>query len=142
MLRVKRISAVLDLIAFGVTAVLFLASAVFRWMGEPYVETAFYLMLFGVIALDAGAFLHSAFHIYRDVHFLLFIFAYNLLLIGRIYFNAMYFPHKMLLALEADSWDNLYTAFFVVALALLFFVVVYYAAEPVFAKYEKRIRDC
>lgn len=141
MLRVKRTSAVLDLIAFGVTAVLFLASAVFRWMGEPYVETAFYLMLFGVIALDAGAFLHSAFHIYRDVHFLLFIFAYNLLLIGRIYFNAMYFPHKMLLALEADSWDNLYTAFFVVALALLFFVVVYYAAEPVFAKYEKRIRE-
>ncbi len=139
MLRVKRTSVVLDMLVFGMAAALFLSSAVFRWMGEGYITTAFYLMMFGIIALDVGAFLHSAFHIYRDVHFLLFVFAYNLLLLGRVYFNSMYFPHKMLVALEADSWDNLYTALTVVATGLLAFIVFYYAAGPLFAKYERQI---
>lgn len=139
MLRVKRTSVVLDMLSFGMTVALFLSSAVFRWMGEGYITIAFYLMMFGIIALDAGAFLHSVFHIYRDVHFLLFVFAYNLLLLGRVYFNAMYYRHKMLLALEGDSWDNLYTALSVLAVGLLAFIVFYYAAGPIFSKYEKQI---
>ncbi|HCM23219.1 MAG TPA: hypothetical protein DHW78_02670, partial [Ruminococcaceae bacterium] len=140
MLHVKRTGAVLDVLLFGAATVLFLASAVLRWMGSGYISGAFYLMVFGVLFFNAGALFHSLSHIYRDISFLLFLIAYNILLLGRVYFNCIYYRHKILTALEADSWENLYTAMAIVTTGLVVFTIAYYAVGLLFTKRERQMQ--
>ena len=137
MMHMKRTGAVLDVLSFGTAAALFLISALMRWMGSGYVSGAFYLMVIGTLVLDAGILFHSIFHIYRDIPFLLFAVSYTILLLGRVYYNSVYYSHKILTALEADNWENLYTAMSIITAGLVVLTVTYYACGPLFEKREK-----
>lgn len=129
----KRMNVVLDVLLWGVAVCLLVIAGSLQWMGDSGFQIAsFYILVIAVLFFDAGVVAHGAFHFRRDMPLLLFMLVYNILLLGRVYFNCIYYRHRLLAALEADSWQDVYLAVSVVLIGLIVFTAVYYLVGPAF----------
>lgn len=140
MFTIKRLNLTLDTLFWGAALCLLVVSGTMQWVQDDgFLTSSFYLLVIAILAFDAGVISHVAFHFRRDMPMLLFVMVYNVLLLGRVYFNCIYYRHRLIEALEAEGWHEVYTATGVILTCLIAFVAAYYLIGPLFKRREKQM---
>lgn len=141
MIKIKSGEFLRSVILFGVTALLFLTANFLPLFGDPLWGAALDVLLVGILFLDFAIFSSLIHNIRRDIAFLVFAVAFNILLLGRVYVSWIGYHHKYPDLLEADSLPHLFTALQVVALSLFFSYLAYRLSGPLFYKRESALRE-
>jgi len=130
-----------DTIFFGLTILLLLTANLMTVFGGNGWQNGVNIMLVAIILLNVSICCSLISNIRRDFALFVFILAFDILLLGRVYNNWINYYHKILLVLEADSFENLFIALQIIAVSLLCVYVAYCLAGPVFYKRETAIRE-
>lgn len=134
-------SGLRNTLLFGTTLLLMLTADFLTAFGNVYYETAAYMMFAANIMLNLSILCDLIPHIRRDFPFLVFVGTYNILLLGRVYVSFFAHSSELLYYLEAESYQNLFTALQVVTLSLLCVYAGYQLSAPLFGRREKAIRE-
>jgi oligosaccharide repeat unit polymerase len=141
MIKIKAKDFMRDAILFGITIVLLLAANLITVFGGSGWQTAVNIMLVAIIMLNVSIICSLVSNVRRDFPLLIFVFAFDTLLLGRVYNSWINYNHKILLLLEADSFENLFQALQIVAVSLFCIYLAYRLAGPIFNKRETAIRE-
>lgn len=140
MQKMRRLNVALDMLFFGACVCLLLVTGVMKWTGDSGFQTSsVYVLVVAILCFDVGVLANSAFHMRRDLHMLLFVLVYNVLLLGRVYFNCIYYRHRLLDVLEAEGWQQLYLAILIIFVGLVAFVLAYFLIGPIFRRRERQV---
>ena len=140
MQKMRRLNVALDMLFFGACVCLLLVTGVMKWTGDSGFQTSsVYVLVVAILCFDVGVLANSAFHMRRDLHMLLFVLVYNVLLLGRVYFNCIYYRHRLLDVLEAEGWQQLYLAILIIFVGLVAFVLAYFLFGPIFRRRERQV---
>ncbi|MDF2632745.1 MAG: O-antigen polysaccharide polymerase Wzy, partial [Caproiciproducens sp.] len=126
MIKIKSLDFIRDTVLFGLTILVLLAANLLTVFGGDYWKTAVDVLLVGITLLNVSIFSSLIAHIRRDFALLVFVVAFNLLLLGRVYVNWIGYHHKFLLVLEAKDFPQLFQALQIVALSLLCVYLAYH----------------
>lgn len=137
MIKIKANDFLRDTILFGLTVLLLLTSNLITLFGSW--EAAVNVMLVAIIFMNIAVFCSLIKNIRRDFALLIFIIAFDTLLLGRVYVEWITYYHKLLIVLEADGFPQLFQALQIVAISLLFVYLAYRAAGPLFYRRESAL---
>ncbi len=138
MIKIKTSDFLRDTILFGITILLMFAANLMTVFGRA--ETAVDVLFFAVIMMNIAIISSLIVNIRRDFALLIFVGAYNILLLGRVYTSWFGYHHKLLMILEADDFPKLFQSLQIVALSLFCVYGVYRAVGPFFYRRESAIR--
>jgi len=141
MIKIKSLDFIRNMVLFGLTMSVFLAANLLTAFGGNYWETAVDVLFFAIILLNISIFSSLIAHIRRDFALLIFVIAYNVLLLGRVYVSWFGYHDKLLLLLEANDFPQLFEALQIVAISLLCVYVAYHLAASIFNKRETAIKE-
>ncbi len=141
MIKIKANDFARDTVLFGLSLLLLLTANFITVFGGDCWKYGVNIMLVAIIMLNVSIFSSLITNIRRDFALLVFVGAFDLLLLGRVYNSWINYNHKILLLLEATSFENLFQALQVVTVSLLSVFLAYRMAAPIFAKREKAIRE-
>ncbi|MBE6829341.1 MAG: O-antigen polysaccharide polymerase Wzy, partial [Ruminococcaceae bacterium] len=138
MIKIKTSDFLRDTILFGITILLMFTANLMTVFGRA--ETAVDVLFFAVIMMNIAIISSLIVNIRRDFALLIFVGAYNILLLGRVYTSWFGYHHKLLMLLEADDFPKLFQSLQIVALSLFCVYGVYRAVGPFFYRRESAIR--
>jgi hypothetical protein len=141
MIKIKAADFLQDTIWFGLTALLLLTANLVAAFNGILWKTAVDIMLVAIIVLNIAICRSLIANIRRDFALLVFVGAFDLLLLGRVYVSWIGYSHKLLLLLEAESYPKLFSALQIVTVSLLSVYLAYRLFGPVFQKRETAIRE-
>jgi oligosaccharide repeat unit polymerase len=141
MIKIKANDFIRDTIFFGLTILLLLTANLMTVFGGSGWQTGVHIMLVAIIMLNVSIICSLISNIRRDFPLLVFVVAFDTLLLGRVYNSWINYNHKILLLLEADSFENLFDALQIVAVSLFCVYLVYRLVGPLFNKRETAIRE-
>lgn len=141
MIKIKSSEFLRNTVLFGVTVLLAVTSELLNILGGSYCEAAISVILFAIILQNIAIFCDLLTNIRRDFPLFVFVSAFNVLLLGRVYVS--YFGHYslLLLLLEADSYANLFISLRIIMISLFSVYLAYRLAGPIFYKREKAIQN-
>ncbi|MBW7573397.1 O-antigen polysaccharide polymerase Wzy family protein [Caproiciproducens faecalis] len=138
MLKIKTSDFLRDTVLFGLTVILMFAANLMNVFGEN--EAAVDVLFFAIIMMNIAIICSLVAHIRRDFALLIFVGAFNVLLLGRVYTSWFGYHHKLLILLEADDFPKLFQSLQIVALSLLCVYGAYRAMGPFFYRRESVVR--
>lgn len=141
MIKIKTADFLQDTIWFGLTALLLLTANLVAAFDGILWKTAVDVMLVAIIVLNIAICRSLIANIRRDFALLVFVGAFDLLLLGRVYVSWIGYSHKLLLLLEAQSYEKLFAALQIVAISLLSVYLSYRLFGSLFQKRETAIRE-
>ncbi len=141
MLRIKTTDFLRDTILFGFTALLLLIANFMTVLGGSVWEAAVNTMLVAIIFLNVSIFFSLIKNIRRDFSLLIFMAAFDILLLGRVYVSWLGTYSILLSRLEADGFPQLFQALQIIAVSQIFVYVAYRLAGPVFNKRETALQE-
>ncbi len=141
MIKIKSLDFIRDTVLFGLTILVILAANLLTAFGGNYWKTAVDVLLVGITLLNVSIFSSLIAHIRRDFALLIFVIAYNILLLGRVYVNWIGYHHKFSLVLEAKDFPQLFQALQIVAVSLFCVYMAYHLVGPIFNKRETAINE-
>jgi oligosaccharide repeat unit polymerase len=128
-------------VLFGGALVLMIVACLMTVCSRAYDETAACVLFSANVVLNIAIVFDLCKNIRRDFAMLVFVLAFDLLLLGRVYIAFFAYYDRVLSYLEADSFRNLYWALVVVTVALLAAYTAYKLAAPLFFRREKALRE-
>ncbi len=141
MIKIKANDFMRDTILFGLTILLLLTANLMTVLGGSLWESAVNLMLIAIIVLNVSIFWSLIRNIRRDFALFIFMVAFDILILGRVYVSWIGYYHKYLQLLEADSLPQLFEALQAVAVSLLCVYLAYRLAGPIFFRRETALRE-
>lgn len=140
--RLRSREVLRNALLFGAALVLLIAANVLSQFGDAFQERAVYVLFAANVALNAAIIADLCIHIHRDFTMLVFVGAFDLLLLGRVYIAFLLKDRDDLLYnLEADSFRNLFLALQIVTFSLLCCYAAYKLAAPLFFRREQAMRE-
>ncbi len=139
--RLNRKNTLRNTIFFGSAGILIILANLMMALGGFYYITANYVLFAANIALNIGIFIDILKNIRRDFPLLAFIASFDLLLLGRVYVAFFRGPKNLLYNLEAENFQNLFTALQIITVSLIVVYAAYKLSTPLFFKREKAIRE-
>lgn len=127
-------------VLFGAAGVLLLVALLLAAFGGFYTEAAVRTLFAANVALNVAIFWDACANIRRDFALLVFVGAFDLLLLGRVYVAFLSDYVNLLYDVEASNLRNLFTALFAVTLSLLCVYAAYHLSAPLFIKRESALR--
>ncbi|ARP51138.1 O-antigen polysaccharide polymerase Wzy family protein [Caproicibacterium lactatifermentans] len=125
---------------FGSGSILLILANLLRLSGNSYSTGAVYLLFAANVALNVAILWDLCSHIRRDFPMLVFVISFDILLLGRVYIAFLAKdPDYLLYNLEANSYENLFSALQIVTFALLFVYAGYKLSAPLFFHREKAL---
>ncbi len=141
MIKIKTEDFIRDIVLFGLTILILLVANLMTVFGGNYWKVAVDVSFFAIIMLNISIFCSLISHIRRDFALLIFVIAFNVLLLGRVYVSWFGYHHKLLLLLEAEDFPQLFQALQIVAISLLCVYLAYHLAGPIFNRRETAIKE-
>lgn len=141
MIKIKSEDFIRDAVLFGLTSLMLLVANLMTVFGGNYWKVAVDVLFYAIILLNISIFSSVIAHIRRDFALLIFVIAFNVLLLGRVYVSWFGYHHKILLLLEAEDFPQLFQALQIVAISLLCVYLAYHLAGPIFNKRETAIKE-
>ena len=105
-------------VLFGITVLMMLTSDLMTAFGNMYYESATVLLFAANVVLNIAIIADLVHHIRRDFPLLVFVGTFDILLLGRVYVSFLGHYSQILYYLEAENFQNLFTALKVVTLSL------------------------
>ncbi len=140
--RLRSREVLRNALLFGAALVLLITANVLSQFGDAFQERAVYVLFAANVALNAAIIADLCIHIHRDFTMLVFVGAFDLLLLGRVYIAFLLKDRDDLLYnLEADSFRNLFLALQIVTFSLLCCYAAYKLAAPLFFRREQAMRE-
>jgi oligosaccharide repeat unit polymerase len=139
--RLKAKNLFWNTILFGTTLCMMLVACLMTVAGHEWDETAACTLFVANVVLNAAMFQDLFRNIRRDFPLIVFMLAYDLLLLGRVYSVFLLYYNTILSYLEADNFYNLYLGLMIVTIAQLLVYTAYKLAAPLFWKREKAISE-
>lgn len=130
-------STIRNTILFGLALVSIIVAGVPAATGTGSYQTASDMMFFANIMLNVAIIVDLLCNIRRDFPLLIFVGAFDVLLLGRVYVSFLGHHSDLLYYLEADNYKNLFCALQVVTFSLLSVYTAYKLVSPLFSKRER-----
>jgi len=141
MINIRSRDFMRDTILFGLTLLILLAANLITIFTGNYWKVAVDVLFYAIIMLNISIFSSIIANIRRDFALLVFVIAFNVLLLGRVYVSWFGYHDKLLSLLEADDFPQLFEALQMVAISLLCVYVAYHLVAPLFNKRETAIKE-
>lgn len=136
MAGMKTKDMVRDTVLLSAAVLLFLFAQFLSVLNVGAQEAAVKAMLVSIAALNVAVFACIFSHIRRDFALFVFMFAFNLLLLGRVYVSWIGNYEQILWLLEADGYPQLFQALRIVFVSLLCVFLSYRFSGAFFARRE------
>lgn len=141
MIKIKTTDFLRDTILFGLTGLLLLIANFMTVLSGSAWETAANIMLVSIIFLNVSIFCSLIKNVRRDFAFLIFMVAFDVLILGRVYVSWIGYYNKYLQLLEADGLQQLFEALQTVAVSLICVYLAYRLAGPIFNRRETAVYE-
>jgi hypothetical protein len=141
MIQIRRGDFLRDVVLFGLTGLLFLAANLVPFMGAELWEAALNVTLVAILFLNISIFCSLIKHTRRDIAMLVFVAAFDILILGRVYVSWIQNYERYPTLLEAKGLPELFQALQIVALSLFCVYLAYRLAGPLFRKREAAVRE-
>jgi oligosaccharide repeat unit polymerase len=141
MIKIKSKDLITDTVLLGLTVLMMITAELLNVLGGGHCEAAVHVILFAIVLLNIAIFCDLFRNIRRDFPILVFVAAFDVLLLGRVYVS--YFGHyrQMLVLLETDSYAKLFVALRMIIVSLFCVYLAYRLAGPIFHKRETAIQE-
>lgn len=139
--RLSAKNSLRNTILFGSAGLLMILANLMMVMGGLFYETGACTMFAANVVLNVAVIWDLCRNIRRDFPLLVFTGAFDLLLLGRVYVAFLSDYKDILPDLEAENFQNLFTALQIVTLAYLFVYTAYKLSAPLFFRRERAIRE-
>lgn len=141
MIKIKSVDFLRDTVLFGITAVLFLVANLMTLMSDGLWAPALNVVLVAIIFLNIAVLSDVIKNIRRDIALLIFVIAFDILLLGRVYVSWIGSYDRYPELLEAKGLPELFQALQIVALSFFCVYLAYRLAGPMFHKREAAMRE-
>lgn len=139
--RINSRNLLRNTVLFGAAFVLLISAHLAMACGELYEGCAVCILFAANAALNLAVLLDICTHIRRDFPLLIFVLAYDLLLLGRVYAAFLTDFENVLYDLQADSYGNLFRSLEIVTAALFCVYAAYRLSAPLFFRRERAVRE-
>ncbi len=141
MIKIKTTDFLRDTILFGPAVLLLLIANLTTVFGGSAWEVAANMVLIAIVFLNVAIFCSLIRNIRRDFALIVFMAAFDVLLLGRVYVSWLGYYHKILLLLEADGFPELFQALQIIAVSQICVYAAYRLAGPIFNKRETAVLE-
>lgn len=141
MIKIKSGEMLRSTILFGLTGILFVFANLLPLLGDNLWEAALNILLVGIIFLNISIWCSLIKNVRRDIALLVFVAAFDILLLGRVYVAWIGNYDIYLSVLEAQGYPQLFQALQIVATSLFFVYLSYRLVSPTFIRREMAIEQ-